>query len=83
MTSLPMSQGDLYLLPLTWQHYADHQKASGKYKQRYSATLGGEALVPAGEYTVGFSGAGYLRQEVAATVEAGVKKRVDGVLEKG
>ena len=34
----------------------------------------------AGGYTVAFSGAGYVRQELAVTVEAGVKKRVDGVM---
>jgi hypothetical protein len=39
--------------------------------------------VPAGEYTLVFSGTGYLRQEVAVTVEAGVKKRVDAVVGKG
>ncbi|MDB5234627.1 MAG: hypothetical protein JWR44_1620 [Hymenobacter sp.] len=39
--------------------------------------------VSAGEYTVVFSGAGYAQQELAVTVEAGVKKRVDGVMGKG
>ncbi|MGY3089137.1 hypothetical protein ACVWYF_002177 [Hymenobacter sp. UYAg731] len=38
--------------------------------------------VPAGEYTVVFSGAGYARQEVPVTVQAGVKKRLDGVMGK-
>jgi hypothetical protein len=38
--------------------------------------------VPAGAYTVAFSGAGYVRQEVAVTVQAGVKKRLDAVMEK-
>lgn len=39
--------------------------------------------VPAGNYTLAMSGAGVVRQEVAVTVEAGVKKRVDGVMGKG
>jgi hypothetical protein len=39
--------------------------------------------VPAGDYKVAFGGAGYVRQELAVTVEAGVKKRVDGVMGKG
>ncbi|HEX8327920.1 MAG TPA: carboxypeptidase-like regulatory domain-containing protein [Hymenobacter sp.] len=38
--------------------------------------------VSAGDYAVAFSGAGYVRQELAVTVEAGVKKRVDGVMGK-
>ena len=38
--------------------------------------------VPAGDYTLAFSGAGYVRQEVPVSVEAGVKKRVDGVMGK-
>lgn len=38
--------------------------------------------VPAGDYTVVFSGAGYAAQEVKVTVQAGVKKRVDGVMGK-
>ena len=36
--------------------------------------------VSAGDYSVAFSGAGYVRQELAVTVAAGVKKRVDGVM---
>ncbi|WP_310397385.1 carboxypeptidase regulatory-like domain-containing protein [Hymenobacter sp.] len=36
--------------------------------------------LPAGDYTVAFSGAGFVPQEVAVTVEAGVKRRVDGVM---
>ncbi|WP_210521287.1 carboxypeptidase-like regulatory domain-containing protein [Hymenobacter terricola] len=36
--------------------------------------------IPAGDYTLVFSGAGVARQEVPVTVAAGVKKRVDGVL---
>jgi hypothetical protein len=39
--------------------------------------------LPAGDYTVVFSGAGYAPQELAVTVEAGVKKRVDGVMVGG
>ncbi|MDQ2769524.1 MAG: carboxypeptidase-like regulatory domain-containing protein [Bacteroidota bacterium] len=39
--------------------------------------------VPAGEYTVVFSDAGMARQEVPVTVQAGVKKRLDGVVGKG
>ena len=39
--------------------------------------------VPAGDYTVVFSGPGVARQEVPVTVQAGVKKRVDGVVGKG
>ena len=39
--------------------------------------------LPAGDYTVVFSSAGYARQELAVTVEAGVKKRVDGVMGEG
>ena len=38
--------------------------------------------VPAGDYTVAFSGPGVARQEQAVTVRAGVKKRVDGVMGK-
>ena len=38
--------------------------------------------IPAGDYTVVFSGAGYARQQVEVTVAAGVKKRVDGVMGK-
>jgi len=38
--------------------------------------------VPAGDYGLVFSGAGYARQELAVTVEAGVKKRADGVMGK-
>ena len=36
--------------------------------------------VPAGDYKVVFSGPGVARQEVPVTVQAGVKKRVDGVV---
>lgn len=36
--------------------------------------------VPAGEYTVVFGGAGYVRQEVPVTVEARVERRVDAVM---
>ena len=38
--------------------------------------------VSAGNYTVVFSGPGVARQEVPVTVQAGVKKRVDGVVGK-
>lgn len=38
--------------------------------------------VPAGDYTVVFSGPGVARQEVPVTVPAGVKKRLDGVVGK-
>jgi hypothetical protein len=36
--------------------------------------------LPAGDYTVTFGGAGLVRQELAVTVEAGVKRRVDAVI---
>lgn len=36
--------------------------------------------VPAGDYTLTFSGPGYVQQETAVTVQAGVKKRADGVM---
>lgn len=38
--------------------------------------------VPAGSYIVAFGGAGYVAREAAVVVEAGVKKRVDGVMEE-
>jgi Carboxypeptidase regulatory-like domain len=46
MATYPMSQADLYLLlPLAWQHYADHQKAFGAYKKtKYTPALADEAM---------------------------------------
>ncbi|HEX8507158.1 MAG TPA: hypothetical protein VF630_17475 [Hymenobacter sp.] len=66
-----MSQSDLaLLLPLAWQNSLDKQPKLGEYKTGCTA----------GEYAVAFSGTGYARKELAVTVEAGVKKRVDGVI---
>ncbi len=49
MATYPMSQADLYLLlPLAWQHYADHQAAFGAYKKtKYTPKLADEAIARA------------------------------------
>ena len=39
--------------------------------------------LPAGSHTLAMSGAGHARQEVPVEVEAGVKRRVDGVMKQG
>ncbi len=45
MKSLPMSQGDLYLvLPLAWQQYQQHQARFAAYKRSYTPELAEQAL---------------------------------------
>ena len=57
--------------------------AGAKTESTVSDGHGRYALaVPAGAYQLTFSGAGYAAQETAVTVQAGVKKRVDGVMGK-
>ena len=83
-----MSQSDLsLLLPLAWQNYLGNQPVTVELTGVKSAIEAGEAggryaLAGPAVYSLAFSGVGYVRQELMVTVEAGVKKRVDGVMGK-
>ena len=75
-SGFPVSPSDLLLLPSAVQTGKAPLETLSDAEGHYTLS------VPAGDYTVVFSGPGVARQELPVTVQAGVKKRVDGVVGK-